>query len=115
MADQGRAEEVLVGDARQAVAKALLTLIETISEEYWRAGWFSDIEFSLWSHVNDGPKQEGYAADDLAPLPILAGLVGGWWTWNRGDVAPSFVEMSDWLPVYDAWAADYETRYGRGR
>lgn len=86
--------------ARDAVATALRVCIENISEDYWRAGWYSGIEFALWEHLIGEREKSMYAAVDLAPLMPLAELAGCWWRWN-GECER--VPLDEWRSHWREW------------
>jgi hypothetical protein len=68
-------------------AAALNEAMSQISERHWCAAWLRDLEFSLWSMLEGGPREFGMgelSAEELAGLRVLAAPRA-----RRGPRAPS--------------------------
>jgi hypothetical protein len=88
-------------------ARALATYMSDISEEFWCAGWMRDLEFMLWSVIEEG---EAYASltltrDQLATLKSLSNACKGWIVFRR-DTQETFVSMPEWMQTFAAWFSE---------
>lgn len=90
----------------------LLELMHAISEEEFCAGWYSDLEFDLWSVVcgDASPGRFGLPHVDCSLLAVLAAECDGWWVhvstvgraWGDGTVPGRvFLPMTEWRKLYD--------------
>ena len=81
-------------------AQALLRLMQEISEDYWAAGWLTDLEYSLWRLARGDPSgiQPAWPAstEDGAELRRLSDLCGGWWAWDQKALDVRFVPTEEW-------------------
>jgi hypothetical protein len=89
-------------------AKALLTMMEEISEAHYCAGWMSGLEYSLWRIVQGGDRNYGmYPLEpaEVESLRWLAESCDGWWIWHDAktpsESGEKFVTMAEWLPIYE--------------
>lgn len=82
---------------QEAARSALLSLMQGISEEYWRAGWMSGLETACWE-IACGRRTKygmGSASPELATtLHGLHILAGGWWIFE-GE--PKFLTTAQWF------------------
>ena len=82
--------------AEEGAALGLLGLMKGISEEFWCAGWMSDLEFSLWQAKPGKHYGQGIITERQAELlRLLSEECGGWWFY--GDAGPKFIRTEDWL------------------
>jgi hypothetical protein len=85
-------------------AAILADQLERISERFWCAGWMDGLEYDIWRIANSGGGEYGFGEiepDYAADLIALADKAGGWWAWDdeKGDIR--FVEMDEWLEMYE--------------
>lgn len=77
----------------------LASLMSTISEDGYCAGWLCNLEYSLWVIAHHGGGKFGQSevtsqqADDLL---WLADYLGGWVVWTNEE-QETFVTMDQWL------------------
>ena len=92
--------------------RRLATLMSEASERSYCATWYVETEFRLWHFAVD-PVDDG----DWGYFPIPQGLreelanlsksIGGWICWRDTKTAvgdddqPTFVQMSEWLAIYE--------------
>lgn len=84
------------------IAAALLgRVMADLSEDYWCAGWMSDLEYALWSATHGG--RSPFTRSDLAQVKYLSSKCGGWIVWH--DAAPwrRYVPLSVWEPMFAQW------------
>jgi hypothetical protein len=99
-------------------ARALLRhVMEWDSEESTCAGWISDNEYRLWCQVARDPVVAGEVLDlpQYAWLRELAAVADGWWVWPHEawpSEGPWFLNMSEWLPIYEEHRQTLIGRYG---
>lgn len=91
---------------QELAAQALLQLMSDISEEFWCAGWMSELEHSLWTAINDDETRRAWrfpSVDAYAETLLkLAGEAGGWWRSNE-EYEQVFVPTEQWLTLHRAW------------
>lgn len=73
-----------------AVGAVLTTLVETISETRWAAGWMSGIEYDLWDEYQNGTSNEdvqrmGDLAESVKLWPCRDGCVPFDEMWSRSS------------------------------
>lgn len=86
-------------------AVALNVIMARISESCWCASWVPDLEFSLWSMLQGGPRQFGMGDVSDAELDALRRLsdrAGGWWRWSEQECVEVFVSFEEWRAICDA-------------
>lgn len=86
-------------------ARALYSLMRSISEECYCAGWMSGLEDALWRMLNGGSRRYGQGEDasedrtvtetSVAALRHLHERCGGWWTWHD-DTTGAGPDPSQW-------------------
>lgn len=112
MTDTGR-EPLLSAEAARAL---LLRVMRDDSEASYCAGWVSGNEFRLWCQVVRDPVVAGELREAILcqPLRELAAVAGGWWVWPEESTQsePSFLTMSEWLPIYEAHRQRLIAEYG---
>ena len=85
--------------ARQALQIAM----SDYSENYWAAGWLSDIEFQLWDDVlklRSGKRLARWKPEpEFLTLSLLSEIADGWWYWGNSGL--KFVSMKQWLVKYE--------------
>lgn len=84
---------------RRIARVALRDKMSDYSEDRWCAGWLDGLEYSLWSLVKDGAVLDVY--DERCNFREMAEAVGGWFHWPEMADGPEFVEMSEWLQIYE--------------
>jgi hypothetical protein len=86
-------------------AEELREYMSELSEEAWRAGWMTNLEYDLWSVVQDGPAKYGWLALDaerIAKLRRLAASCGGWIIFDD-EAGETWVPAAEWDLLYAAW------------
>jgi hypothetical protein len=90
-------------------ARALLLLMETLSERCWCAGWEIDLEYNLWAVMHgDSPAGYGMFPDELDDLRVLSERIGGWIVRNDGH-ADGSDEWRRIMPI-EEWRERYQSR-----
>lgn len=90
-------DDVCCDLAEEGAALGLLGLMTGISEEFWCAGWMSDLEYDLWQ-VPAGKK---YGHGEITErqstlLRLLSDECDGWWHWDEEGGAV-FIRREEWL------------------
>jgi hypothetical protein len=95
-------------------ARALAAYMSGLSEELWCAGWMRDLEFMLWSVVQE---EEAYASltltltrDQVAKLKSLSNACEGWIVFRR-DTGETFVSKPEWMNLFAAWLSALPGKY----
>jgi len=88
----------------------ITNLISEISEEIYCAGWYINIEFELWTWINDESTiPEGLnhrvIKKDLIELQKLSNKLKMWAYWHNTDEEKS-IEISEWREIYKRKKAD---------
>ena len=96
-----------------AEAEALLSVVHDISEDMWCAGWYTNLEFILWSAVlGDKRWRQATGFPHLAArrLAFLSSECAGWWV-HCSTVDCKWEECGGrvFLPL-DEWRALYASR-----
>lgn len=84
-------------------AESLRDYMSDLSEEYWCAGWLSDLEYSLWGFVVRGPSDWGLGqiqASEVDKIKRLSDKCGGWWIWDEEVSREIFVTSSEWDVIF---------------
>jgi len=92
-------------DRLGALPFAISTIISSISERNWCAGWMGEIEFSLWRDAlnRDEPQKLKEATQGEArALFELACLASGWVVYEVEGDGETFVPMPEWEKRYAA-------------
>jgi hypothetical protein len=84
--------------------RVLLHEMERLSEEYWAAGWYHDLEHILWSWVADPEAsfRGGDITEDAAILAWLRDLADGWWVYDPDLQDTRFVTLAEWAAIQEA-------------
>lgn len=96
-------------------AAQLADCMMEISQRCWHAGWFRELEYSLWDAIETGPRDYGQGhitGPQIEILKALSDACGGWIFWkhetydsdgneNFDDVGPTWVPMPYWLKHWD--------------
>lgn len=73
-----------------------------LSEEFWRAGWLSSLEYLLWRAIKNHPSQDdGFILSDeeARQLRLLSEQCGGWIYFD--DVTgETFLPLKPWEAEY---------------
>lgn len=91
----------------ELAARALIIVMEDISERCWKAGWMDGLEESLWTimmHQRPDPSGYGMCSWSEINLDLLCGLsdaAGGWVVWHEKGGA-TFVSFEEWARMHDA-------------
>lgn len=107
-AEQKRRREAVLASVALAknedAAWRLCSLVRTISENCYCAGWSVGIEYELWEQMETGQSYScGPGPDDLEQLRELSERAGGWWVWKDGD-GEIFVTHKNWTErLYPNW------------
>lgn len=106
---EGKKMDEAETDPYRALVPALIALISEISEDGYRAGWFSGIEYPLWSIVQSGvPTTLGITLvtqERIDALRLLSELIGGW-VWDTEDSYAGFVGLEEWQQSHAALEAE---------
>ena len=85
--------------------EVLLHRMKDYSEDYYCAGWLSDLEFLLWekpAEDDESPSAQARSAMN-AELRTLAGIAGGWWVYEDetqpAERGPVFIPMERWQEI----------------
>jgi hypothetical protein len=93
-------------------SRALVSLMEELSEECWCAGWMNGLEYDLWGIVV-GDRSADYGQWTVTPAQIadmkaFSERIGGWIVWAEGDRDDwnweswrRIVPLDEWLPMYE--------------
>lgn len=101
-----------LGHEERICAALLARVMASLSEDYWCAGWLTDLEFQLWEAAVQGSSPSTYPAADLEQLRDLSTRCGGWVTWIDWPPWRRYVPLDEWRKQYAAWAA---RRHGHDR
>lgn len=89
-------------------SELLLKNMREYSEDFWCAGWISNLEYDLWAFVCGDTETYGtylskYLDDiDREHLQTLANDAGGWYYWSEEEpVGEKFIAMDNWLEMYE--------------
>ena len=85
--------------------EALRTLLRSVSEDTWCAGWYKGLEYFLWRDVQNYVHEK---LDELKYLSefevdVLYDLVrdaGGWFYWPDGATQEQFIPLAEWQELY---------------
>ncbi len=81
-------------------ARALLQRMERISEDYWAAGWLTDLEYRLWQLAQGDTEAVApgctSSAEDGITLHRLADACQGWWAWDDAIHCVRFIPLDQW-------------------
>ena len=80
----------------------LAKYMSELSEQAFSAGWMSDLEYSLWRAVNQGPFKYGQLELTVAHtrrLLELSGCCGGWIVFIE-DHEESFMPIEEWRRTF---------------
>jgi len=82
-------------------ASILARVMADLSEEYWCAGWLTELEFELWTATLG--EECPFTSAEVAELRYLSRKCGGWIVWH--DEAPwyRFVPLATWEPMFASW------------
>lgn len=89
-------------DQRNAARRLLEQKMSAISEYCYCAGWLDGLEYSLWSFVQEGPRNWGQrevTQNDIDELKLLSEICGGWIVWDD-KYKETFVHMNTWRGLY---------------
>lgn len=99
-----------------AAACALHSLMSSISEECYAAGWMLGLDEALWDMMGGGSRRYGQGeddSDDCSVMPVsvdalrhLSAVCGGWWTWHDDTTGASKTDTREWGPRFvttDEW------------
>jgi hypothetical protein len=86
-------------------AGLLARFMSDLSEDYWAAGWLVDLEFELWSAVQEESSRVRQA--NAARLRYLSSKCGGWIVWTDGELR--YVPLEEWRARYEEWRAGRES------
>ena len=89
---------------QQYARELLVHTMRDLSQEYWCAGWLSNLEFELWAFVQDEDAhwRKFLGRSDRKWLQQLANDAEGWYYWSDEDpVGEKFIPMEDWLKMYE--------------
>ena len=84
-------------------ARALLALMQRLSEQCWAAGWLDGTEYDLWKRVESGDRLWGLhyvSQQDLDDLRHWSNECGGWIV--HQDDKFWVVPLNDWRRMYSA-------------
>lgn len=84
-----------VGMYRQDIRNAMLSLMGSISEERWCAGWYNNLEHILWEEESS----------DGRALRHLANLVNGWWLFDSQSGYAKFISLRKWEAIHKRYTA----------
>lgn len=81
----------------------LYELMSKLSDDLYKAGWLSCLEYSIWDMLEDS---DTALTPELVEIKRLSESTGGWIIWQDeefGAVAnepgPRFVSMAEWLAM----------------
>ncbi len=72
----------------EALRTALRSYMSELSEDYWCAGWLSDLEVYLWKDLTG--EAEFLTLEEREKLRTLSALCDGWWTYDE------FLSTEEW-------------------
>lgn len=82
--------------------KKLAEYMSKLSEEAFTAGWMQNLEYVLWSAIENGPTKYGRLYIDenhIATLKKLSNNISGWIYFNK-DHGEQFISRENWLHKY---------------
>lgn len=85
--------------AQDTARRALLRLMQSLSEDEYAAGWLIGWGPALWTRVQD---RASLMPDDLADLRTLSDMAGGWWDWPEDSAESVFFSLDEWNVRYRA-------------
>lgn len=103
--------------------RALVALMETLSESCWCAGWEHSTEYALWGIVagDRSPEwgQDIVTEDQRNDLITFATRAGAWVAWQRGGKFDPFdhyawyriVPLDEWRSEYADWLNAHDEGY----
>jgi hypothetical protein len=115
-ASQRRQREMVLASVALAknedAAWRIMSMIRSISEEYYAAGWLCGIEYELWEALVETDRRQFGVGElpesDADQLRALSERAGGWWVWQDG-VGEIFVTAKNWTEhLYPAWVKQQE-------
>jgi hypothetical protein len=92
----------------------LARYMSDLSEQAWRAGWMSGLEFALWDVLLGNRNKFGCLTFELAHIERLRALsqaCAGWITYDDGK-GELWVPVEEWRTRFDAWIESPESRRG---
>lgn len=90
-----------------AARERLLGMLLDMSEDAWCCNWFQKLEFYVWDASLGGQCDDELRAADYAAAKELGIALGGWWTREADSDDPRWVEMDEWLRMFDEWKTKY--------
>jgi hypothetical protein len=98
------AADALAWESR-VCAGLLAKLMSQLSEDYWCAGWLTDIEYDLWAAL-EGRGSLRLREADVDQLRYLAGKCAGWISWDDTHHRPRYVPADEWRLLFDSWSVE---------
>jgi len=89
-------------EQKNAARRLLEIKMSAISEYCYCACWLDGLEYSLWSFVQEGPRNWGQrevTQNDIDELKLLSEICGGWIIWDD-KYKEAFIDMGTWLELY---------------
>jgi hypothetical protein len=94
--------------SQEELKRLLVDYISELSEEYWCAGWYADIEYELWEILDLSIEemepfwQRRVEPQDLSDLKWLSQVTSSWGKWDdeREDIP---VSLEEWKKNYQQW------------
>lgn len=89
-------------ECKKAAERLLAIKMSAISEYCYCATWLDGLEYSLWSFVQEGPRNWGQrevTQNDIEELKFLSDICGGWIIWEAGQ-GETYVDIETWRGLY---------------
>jgi len=93
----------------------LIDTVSELSEAYWSAGWYENIEYDLWELLQlpfeqwQSFYQERALQEDIADLIWLQQAAGCWVQW-ADEPYPVVISLEEWLPRFETWRVQQEQK-----
>ena len=86
--------------------KTLAEYMGILSEENYRAGWMSNLEYDLWAIIKEKTQKRFATGYSLEPYQIenlqrLSDLCGGWICFS--EEGESFIPLNEWINKFREW------------